>query len=371
MHITTLKRFEFSAALRRGPALTGANFQLWAGVSGPLQAETGMVVNVAELKALVNDMLDGYDHRALSVALPAEGPSLEPLARALWDDLCPRLAAPLALAALELQEEDGAASHRTPDKAEDVIDAGFSAAHRTHAPRLSDAENRALYGVCNNPAGHGHNYRVALYLPPGAAVPPDLWAEFDHRNLSTDLPDLRGRNVVTEAIAELIARRAPQAERVRVWELPDFFAEYRRAGGYALGRRYRFNAAHRLHSARLSADANARLYGKCNRPEPHGHTYGVEAVVAAAQLDPRTETAFDLGRLDREAGAALTLLHNRYLEADVPAFRGRPSTGENIALCLAEALAGRLGEALESVTVWETPNNQFRVGRGGGNPYGH
>ncbi len=34
----------------------------------------------------------------------------------------------------------------------------FSAAHRLHNPALSDEENRRLYGVCNNPNGHGHNY---------------------------------------------------------------------------------------------------------------------------------------------------------------------------------------------------------------------
>src|SRR5580704_9519217 len=39
---------------------------------------------------------------------------------------------------------------------------GFSATHRLHAPELSDAENRAVYGKCNNPNGHGHNYEVEI-----------------------------------------------------------------------------------------------------------------------------------------------------------------------------------------------------------------
>jgi len=34
----------------------------------------------------------------------------------------------------------------------------FSASHRLHSQQLSDAENRAIYGKCNNPYGHGHNY---------------------------------------------------------------------------------------------------------------------------------------------------------------------------------------------------------------------
>ena len=39
---------------------------------------------------------------------------------------------------------------------------GFSATHRLHAAGLSDAENRAIYGKCNNPHGHGHNYEVEI-----------------------------------------------------------------------------------------------------------------------------------------------------------------------------------------------------------------
>ena len=38
----------------------------------------------------------------------------------------------------------------------------FSASHRLHAPELGEAENRQLYGKCNNPFGHGHNYEVAV-----------------------------------------------------------------------------------------------------------------------------------------------------------------------------------------------------------------
>jgi 6-pyruvoyltetrahydropterin/6-carboxytetrahydropterin synthase len=40
--------------------------------------------------------------------------------------------------------------------------ATFSAAHRLHNPQLSDEENQRLYGLCNNPMGHGHNYTVEI-----------------------------------------------------------------------------------------------------------------------------------------------------------------------------------------------------------------
>src|SRR5947209_4902679 len=38
----------------------------------------------------------------------------------------------------------------------------FSASHRLHNPELSDADNRATYGKCNNPHGHGHNYALEV-----------------------------------------------------------------------------------------------------------------------------------------------------------------------------------------------------------------
>ena len=38
----------------------------------------------------------------------------------------------------------------------------FSASHRLHSPEFSDAENQAVYGKCNNPHGHGHNYALEV-----------------------------------------------------------------------------------------------------------------------------------------------------------------------------------------------------------------
>ena len=359
--IYTLKRFEFSAARQlAGGRWTGHNFSGWAGVTGELNPDTGMFINVADLKVVLNGVLDRYDHRTLNTQLDAEPNTLN-VARELWRDVAARLPAGSQLTSMELQEEGGDGARISGEDADRIAYGEFSAAHRTHAPRLSARENRALYGKCNNPAGHGHNYRAEVYLPPAAAFYPAVWAEFDHVNLSTDIPELFGRNVVTETLAELIARRVPDARRVRVWETPDFYAEYR-AGDerYRLGRRYRFNAAHRLHSPALSAAANAALYGKCNRPDPHGHTYQV-LVAIAAPLDPLTEAAFDIGCLDEHAAEVLGALDHRYLDREVAAFKDVPTTGENIAAQIYAQFQERLPDQLEMVQLWETPNNQFIV----------
>lgn len=361
MNITTLKRFEFSAARQWSEGRwDGSNYLGWAGVAGPLDATTGMVVNVTDLKQWLNVALEPFDHRAL-----VGEPTPLNVARALQQALKNELPAGLSLDSLELHEWEGDGARLTPAAETHALNFSFSAAHRTHAPRLSADENARLYGRCNNPAGHGHNYQVEVSLPahltPEPALWRPVWEQLDHRNLSQDVPEFAGRNVVTEAVARFIAERLPEAGRVRVWETADFFAEHVPAADLdRLGRRYRFNAAHRLHSPQLSDEANQRLYGKCNRPEPHGHTYRVEVVVQG-RLDARTETAYDLGCLDGEVAQVLSELNRAYLDRDVPEFWQRPSTGENIAAYLHQQLLQRLGRSLVEVRLWETPNNQFVV----------
>ncbi len=64
-----------------------------------------------------------------------------------------------------------------------------------------------------------------------------------------------------------------------------------------LGRRYRFAASHRLHSAQMSDSENARIYGKCNNACGHGHNYVVEVGVSG-DVDPTTGMIANLADLD-------------------------------------------------------------------------
>jgi 6-pyruvoyltetrahydropterin/6-carboxytetrahydropterin synthase len=97
----------------------------------------------------------------------------------------------------------------------------FSASHRLHSLALTDGENRALYGKCNNPFGHGHDYvlEVSIAGTPdsltGLIMPRhhlDQWVEskvlklFDHRYINTDVPAFAARVPTTENVALLIAR---------------------------------------------------------------------------------------------------------------------------------------------------------------------
>ncbi|MGA0794439.1 MAG: 6-carboxytetrahydropterin synthase, partial [Ilumatobacteraceae bacterium] len=95
----------------------------------------------------------------------------------------------------------------------------FNAAHRIHNPSLSDAENAALYGKCNNPNGHGHNYeltvRVCGPVDPVVGYVMDLGVlsttikqhvldRLDHKFLNIDVPEFNTVNPTAENIAMVI-----------------------------------------------------------------------------------------------------------------------------------------------------------------------
>ena len=122
----------------------------------------------------------------------------------------------------------------------------FSASHRLHSSKLSEEENRRVYGKCNNPHGHGHNYVVEVNVS-GAVDPAtgmianladlDSFVEreviepFDHKSLNEDVATF-GENVpTTENICKEIFKRLkhfPKAklELVRVEETDNNTFEY-------------------------------------------------------------------------------------------------------------------------------------------------
>jgi len=114
----------------------------------------------------------------------------------------------------------------------------FAASHRLHSPQLSEAENQRVYGKCNNPYGHGHNYVVEVSVsgPVDAAtgmianladldafVAREVLEVFDHRNLNEEIPLFRQQVPTTENLCIEIFRRlrafpVARLERVRLEE---------------------------------------------------------------------------------------------------------------------------------------------------------
>src|SRR5437763_14928547 len=96
-----------------------------------------------------------------------------------------------------------------------------------------------------------------------------------------------------------------------------------------LTRRYRFSASHRLHNDLLTADENARVYGKCNNPSGNGHNYALEVTIAGP-IDAQTSMVCDLAALDRGVvQQVLERFDHTHLNLDVGNFRTRMPTTEN------------------------------------------
>ena len=125
-----------------------------------------------------------------------------------------------------------------------------------------------------------------------------------------------------------------------------------------------FSAAHRMHNPRFSAEENARLYGRCNHPGGHGHTYRVDVTL-------RGPVTAALGRLpdpvDPDRLFADTILP-RFDQANLDALIG-PEDGVT---STTEVLCGVLWRLLDAVLpagrldrlrVEETPNNSFELQR--------
>src|SRR5215470_2192360 len=99
-----------------------------------------------------------------------------------------------------------------------------------------------------------------------------------------------------------------------------------------LTRRYRFAAAHRLHSDALSAEENRRIYGKCNNPYGHGHNYVLEVTVAG-EIDPATGMVYDLAALDHTVQReVIERFDHVHLNLDVENLRDRVPTTENLCI---------------------------------------
>lgn len=122
----------------------------------------------------------------------------------------------------------------------------FAASHRLHSLQLSEEENSRVFGKCNNPHGHGHNYvlevsysgdvdpatgMIANLSDLDAFVDRQVLEELDHKSLNEDVAAFRGQVPTTENLCIEIFRRLkafPHArlERIRVEETGNNSFEY-------------------------------------------------------------------------------------------------------------------------------------------------
>jgi len=401
MLLTVSKRLEFSASRRLivagwseadnlaafGPESaarfgTGRNYVAWFAFTGAVNSANGMLVNISEIKARVEEILHAhFDHKFLNEDHPAFrelAPTAEKIARQLFLEVAPRFAgAEAKLVTCHLCESpERSATFYANGATDENHWLEFSAARQTMSPHLSAEENEKIFGSASSPYGHGHHYRARFTFRSAETDNParhkaiveaveGLRAELDHKNLNREVPGLTNRPKTTESLAQYLFQRVSGAlplHRVRLHERDDFFAEYWQGGNFFLGMRRAFNAAHRLDAAARSEEENATLYGKCNSPGGHGHRYRTEATIGG-DYDERSGTLYSFTRFANGMEAALQPWQDKHLDRETEEFRDKPSTGENIVRALWPRVNSQLHDRLVRLRLWETPNNRFTLRR--------
>lgn len=212
-------------------------------VSGPVDPETGYLCNIKRIDEIVQNEL--IDHIVLQVE---QGTSASQLSHIAFETVQKKLADGIQVEILELVVSPHLkyAKKRNNDSMISVTQQfEFSATHRLHCEQLSDEENRALFGKCNNPHGHGHNYVVEVTVNVQgfqsdthvvseleSVVKKEVVDPFDHKNLNVEVEQFAKLNPTVENIAgviwQLLMNKLSQSTlaNVRVYETPKTWADY-------------------------------------------------------------------------------------------------------------------------------------------------
>jgi len=260
--------------------------------------------------------------------------------------------------------------------------AQFSASHRYWLPELSEAENLQKFSLCTRAPGHGHNYVLFVSIAGELdqygmvqnlsevkqVIKQEVTSQLDFSYLNDVWPEFQQTLPTTEHIARVIWQRlAPHLPLVKVqlFEHPELRADYLGNGMEAyLSISTHFSAAHRLAHPDLSDKENFEIYGKCARPNGHGHNYHLEVTVKG-EIDPRTGMIIDLGVLNQVIeDLVLEPFDHTFLNKDIPYFAEVIPTAENIAVRISSLLQQpirQLGAELHKVKLIESPNNSCEV----------
>ena len=222
----------------------GHNYILDLTVEGVIEPVTGMVVNIKRIDDILRDrIVRVFDQKSINDEVPyfkEVAPSLENLMSFIWQQLSPTGVLPTecTLVGMRLEEMPtlyGELENKTMTLTRSYE---FAASHRLDSPMLSADENVALFGKCNNAAGHGHNYilevtiegdpepRTGMIADLGVldqAVNAEVVDRYDHKNLNEDLPEFAGRMTTSEIVAQEIFGRLEgklpaKLNRIRLWE---------------------------------------------------------------------------------------------------------------------------------------------------------
>jgi 6-pyruvoyltetrahydropterin/6-carboxytetrahydropterin synthase len=228
----------------------GHDYILEITIRGELDPQSGIVINITDIDRVAKELLESeLDGKFLNREHPyfqENIPTTEIIVQYIWQALTDKFPG-CELYKLVLHENH----YITAEKGMDPMvrftrKYHFCAAHRLHSDLLSDEENKRIFGKCNNPHGHGHNY----YLDVSVQGEPDpvtgmvmnladldrivneiIIHKMDHKHLNFDVEELNGLNptsdVLVKVISDLLSPHLPKLYRVGLWETEkNYFETY-------------------------------------------------------------------------------------------------------------------------------------------------
>lgn len=259
--------------------------------------------------------------------------------------------------------------------------ARFSAAHLCRNPEWTEARNRRVYGASAIGSGHGHDYvaeftfggpvdprtGVVLNLTEVKRLLGEVIEPLDHSHLNYDHEALKGPAPTSERLVRYLWRALGTGTgpcrlvSIRLHESRTRNIEYTGDDSMVyVTRTVEFNAAHRLHSIRLSDEENVRIFGKCNNPHGHGHNYEL-AVTVRGPLDEATGTVIDVGRFDEILQKEVVDRYDhRHLNYDLEEFQTVNPTSEELLRVIWKRLLPFFEHpSLYRIRLVETSKNAF------------
>lgn len=215
-------------------------------VSGQPEPDSGYICNVKVLDDLLRDIVINHLIPTLSPDQTAEG-MLQTIARLVSDSW--QFDSRIEEISLHLSPQ---LSYKITSEYESMVcltqQFEFSAAHRLNCDSLTESENKRLFGKCNNPAGHGHNYVVEITVASGsnemvgqqvisldefeAIVKREIIDRLDHKYLNCDVEYFSKVNPSVENIVVAVWNWLDgkfgdvQLKNVKVFETPKTWAAY-------------------------------------------------------------------------------------------------------------------------------------------------
>jgi 6-pyruvoyltetrahydropterin/6-carboxytetrahydropterin synthase len=215
-----------------------------------------MVINIKDVDDVMSGIVKLLDHKFINAQVNEFNetvPTTENLTLYLRDKFEQAFSdnTEVTIAIVRLYEEKHLFAEATTMGSNVSLTRGyvFSAAHRLHSNAMSEEENQSVFGKCNNPYGHGHNYELEVTVggtPDSRTgmiidlaqldkiVNEEVVEKFDHKHLNEEVEPFAELNPTSENVAKVIYEKlAPRLndlvkfEKVLLRETPRSFFEYR------------------------------------------------------------------------------------------------------------------------------------------------